>query len=120
MRSGWLLRDGDVVCALEMADSPSERGALRGRGGCEGALYVDGVGSVHTAGMKFPIDVAFLSIDLTVVRVARLKPWRLSLGGRAARGAVQTEAGALERWGVRVGDQLEVREVPNGTAPGEP
>jgi hypothetical protein len=24
---------------------------------------------------------------------------------------VQTEAGSLERWGVRVGDQLEVREV---------
>ncbi len=120
MRSGWLLRDGDVVCALEMADSPSERGALRGRRGCEGALHVDGVRSVHTAGMKFPIDVAFLSTDLTVVRVARLKPWRLCLGGRAAHGAVQTEAGALERWGVRVGDQLEVREVPNGTAPGEP
>ena len=32
-------------------------------------------------------------------------------GGRTARSAVQTEAGSLERWGVRVGDQLEVREV---------
>ena len=81
---------------------------------------MDGVRSVHTAGMKFPIDVAFLSADLTVVRVARLKPWRCRLGGRAARSAVETEAGALERWGVRVGDQLEVREVPNGAAPGEP
>jgi hypothetical protein len=27
---------------------------------------------------------------------------------------VQTEAGSLERWGVRVGDQLEMRVVPNG------
>jgi len=114
MRSGWLLRDGGVVCALEMAESPAERGALRGRSGCEGALHVEGARSVHTAGMKFPIDVAFLSGDLTVLRVARLKPWRLSLGGRAARSAVETEAGSLERWGVRVGDQLEVREVPNG------
>ena len=25
MRSGWLLRDGDVVCALEMTDSFAER-----------------------------------------------------------------------------------------------
>jgi uncharacterized protein len=116
MRSGWLLRDGVVVCALEMTESPADRGALRGRDGCDGALHVDGVRSVHTVGMKFPIDVAFLSGDLTVVRVARLKPWRLAVGGRSARSAVQTEAGALERWGVRVGDQLEVREVPNGSA----
>ena len=115
MRSGWLLRDGDVVCALELADSPAERGALRGRPGCEGALHVDGVRAVHTAGMKFTIDVAFLSTDLTVVRVARLKPWRLAMGGRSARSVVETEAGSLERWGVRLGDQLEMRIVPNGT-----
>jgi uncharacterized membrane protein (UPF0127 family) len=46
--------------------------------------------------------------------MARLKPWRVAMGGRTARSAVQTEAGSFERWGVRVGDQLEVREVPNG------
>ena len=118
MRSGWLLRDGDVVCALELADSPADRRALRGRPGCEGALHVDGVRSVHTAGMQFAVDVAFLSTDLTVVRLTRLKPWRVAIGGRTARSAVQTEAGSFERWGVRVGDQLEVREVANG--PGGP
>jgi uncharacterized membrane protein (UPF0127 family) len=56
-----------------------------------------------------------------VVRLTRLKPWRMALGGPKARSAVQTEAGSFERWGVRVGDQLEVREVPdtaNGAAPG--
>jgi uncharacterized protein len=114
VRSGWLLRDGDVVCALELADSPAERGALRGLPGCEGALHVDGARTVHTAGMKFSVDVAFLSIDLTVVRMARLKPWRMAVGGRTARSTVQTEAGSFERWGVRVGDQLEMRVVPNG------
>ncbi len=116
MRSGWLLRDDVVVCALEMTDSAAERGVLRGRPGCEGALHVEGVRTVHTVGMKFPVDVAFLSDDHTVVRVARLKPWRLAVGGRAARSAVETEAGALERWGVRVGDQLEVREAVNGAS----
>ncbi len=114
MRSGWLLRDGDVVCALEMAESAAERGALRGRNGCEGALHLEGVRTVHTVGMRFAIDVAFLSGDRTVVRVTRLKPWRIAMGGRTARSAVEAEAGALERWGVRVGDQLEVREVPRG------
>jgi uncharacterized protein len=115
MRSGWLLRDGDVVCALEVADSPAEgRGGLRGRTGCDGALHVEGLRAVHTAGMKFPIDVAFLSSDQTVLRVSRLKPWRVALGGRGAHSVVEAEAGSLERWGVRVGDQLEVREAgPN-------
>ncbi|HTU38160.1 MAG TPA: DUF192 domain-containing protein [Acidimicrobiales bacterium] len=113
MRSGWLLRDGDVVCALEMAESPSERGALRGRTGCEGGLHIEGARRVHTAGMKFAIDVAFLSGDRVVVRVAQLRPWRLAMGGRTARSAVETEAGSLERWGIRVGEQLEVRAVPN-------
>jgi uncharacterized protein len=114
MRSGWLLRDGDVVCALEVAESPAERGALRGRSGCEGALHLQGARTVHSAGMRFAMDVAFLSTDKTVVRVTRLKPWRLALGGRAARSAVEAEAGSLERWGVRVGDRLEVREASNG------
>ena len=112
MRSGWLLRDGEVVCALEMPDSAADRGALRQRRGCEGALHLEGVRTVHTVGMAFPVDVAFLADDHTVVRVARLKPWRLARGGRRARSAVETEAGALERWGVHVGDQLEVCEVP--------
>jgi uncharacterized membrane protein (UPF0127 family) len=115
MRSGWLLRDSDVVCALEMAETPADRRILRERTGWEGALHVDGVRSLHTAGMKFPIDVAFLSGDHTVLRVAHLKPWRLALGGRGTRSAVALGAGSLERWGVRVGDQLEMREAEPGS-----
>ena len=112
MRSGWLLRDGDVVCALEMADTAEERRhGLRGRDRCEGALHLDGARTVLTAGVRFPIDVAFLSSDLTVLRVARLKPWRVAIGGRSAHSVIQTEAGSLERWGVRVGDQLDVRRA---------
>jgi uncharacterized protein len=117
MRSGWLLRDGDVVCALEMTDSAAERGALRRRPGWDGALHLEGARAVHTLGLKFPRDVAFLSDDHTVVRVTRIKPWRLAVGGRAARSAVETPAGALDRWGVRVGDHLEMREVAGGTSP---
>jgi uncharacterized protein len=106
------------VCALEVAETPSERGALRGRPGCEGALHVLGARTVHTAGMRFAVDVAFLSGDQTVVRVTRLKPWRVAVGGKGARSAVEAEAGSLERWGVRVGDQLEMRETPNGSDAG--
>ena len=111
MRSGWLLRDGDVLCALDMTETAQERrSGLRGRGRLDGALHVEPVRAVHTAGISFPIDVAFLSSDLTVLRVMRLKPWRMAVGGPGARSVVQAEAGSLERWGLQVGDKLELRE----------
>jgi uncharacterized protein len=112
MRSGWLLRDGDVVCALEMTDSLAERAkGLLGRESCEGGLHLSGARAAHTIGMKFSLDVAFLSEDLIVLRVARLTPWKIALPRPGVRSVLQTEAGALERWGVRVADQLEIREV---------
>jgi uncharacterized membrane protein (UPF0127 family) len=112
MRSGWLLRDGDVVCALEMTDSYGERAqGLRGRASCEGGLHLSGARAVHTAGMKFALDVAFLSGDLVVVGIVRVPPWRIARPRRGARSVLETEAGALERWGVRVADQLDIREV---------
>ncbi len=112
MRSGWLLRDGDVVCALEMTDTFAERArGLHGRAGCEGALHVAGARAVQTAGMKFELDVAFLSADLTVVQLVRVPPWRVALPRKGTRSVLQAEAGALARWGVRVADRLEIREV---------
>ena len=112
MRSGWLLRDGDVVCALEMTETFAERSrGLQGRDGCEGALHLAGARTMHTAGMKFALDVAFLSADLTVVRLVRVPPWRVALPRKGVRSVLAAEAGALERWGVQVADRLEIREV---------
>jgi hypothetical protein len=112
MRSGWLLRDGDVVCALEMAETMKERArGLLGRDGCEGGLHLPGVRSVHSFGMRFSLDVAFLSGDLTVLRLVRVVPRRVVLRRRGVRSVVEAEAGSWERWGVRVGDQLDIREV---------
>jgi uncharacterized protein len=112
MRSGWLLRDGDVVCALEMTETFGERArGLLGRESCEGGLHLAGARVVHSVGMKFSLDVAFLSEDLTVVRLVRLPPGRIALPRWGVRSVLQTEAGALERWGVRESDQLVIREV---------
>jgi hypothetical protein len=112
MRSGWLLRDGDVVCALEMTDTFAERfRGLQGRQGCDGALHLAGARAVHTAGVTFELDVAFLSADLTVIQLVRVAPWRVALPRKGTRSVLQAEAGALGRWGVRVADRLEIREV---------
>jgi uncharacterized protein len=112
MRSGWLLRDGDVVCALEMTDTLGERvRGLWGRAGCEGGLHLSRVRLAHSAGLRFPVDVAFLSEDLVVLAIMLLAPWRVTRPRPGVRSTLQTESGALERWGVRVSDQLEIREV---------
>jgi hypothetical protein len=61
--------------------------------------------------MKFPLDVAFLSGDLLVLRLVRLAPWRVALPRHGTRSVMAFEAGALERWGVHVGDQLDLRVI---------
>jgi uncharacterized membrane protein (UPF0127 family) len=106
----WLLREGDVLAAAEVADRFAVRTkGLLGRTGYEGAMIFPRTRSVHTFGMRFPIDVAFCDSEMVVVGVATLPPWRMSLPRRRCRSIVEAEAGAFERWGLRVGDKLDLR-----------
>ncbi len=65
---------------------------------------------IHTLGMKFPIDVAYLDNDGVVVKTLRMRRGRLGIPVWHARTVVEAEAGAFARWGLRVGDVLEIRE----------
>ncbi|MDZ7732025.1 MAG: DUF192 domain-containing protein [Acidimicrobiia bacterium] len=106
----WLLRDGEVLATLEVAESFRDRTrGLLGRDGLDGALLLRPAKSVHTFRMRFPLDVAFVDRDLTVLRTVRLAPNRLCRPCVRATAVVETEAGNLERWGVRVGDVLEIK-----------
>jgi len=108
----WLLRDGDVLASAEVADTYAARTrGLLGRSSYEGALVLTRTRSVHTIAMRFPIDVAFLDKDLTVLDVVHLPPWRLTVPRRKCRSVLEAEGGAFERWGLREGDRLELREV---------
>lgn len=105
----WLLRDGRVLASLEVARSRRDRRrGLLGRDGIDGALLIERCRSVHTVGMRFPIDVAFLDNESTVLRTLTMAPGRLSRPCWRARLVLEAEAGALARWGVAIGDQLEV------------
>ena len=108
---GWLLRDGDVLASLETASGARQRAkGLLGRDGIDGALLLRPSMSVHTLGMRFPIDVAFCDRNLRVVAiVSGMQPWRLGLPRPRARVVIEAEAGSFERWALRVGDELEVR-----------
>ena len=81
---------------------------LLGRDGIDGALLLRPARSVHTFGMRFAIDVAFCDRDLARPAghpVARNRIDPPVLGPAVIEG----EAGMLARWGLRPGDQLEVR-----------
>jgi uncharacterized membrane protein (UPF0127 family) len=107
----WLLRDGDVLASLEVADDgPARRKGLLGRDGIEGALLLTPARSVHSLGMRFPIDVAWLDGDLTVVRIVRLARNRMTRPVLRAHAVLEAEAGAFARWGLQLGDQLERKD----------
>ncbi len=107
----WLLRDEEVLAALEVAESRHDRmRGLLGRDGIEGALLLRPGRSVHSMGMRFPIDVAFCDDDLVVLRTVLLRPNRVTRPSLRGRCVIEAEAGAFERWRLRPGDRLEVRE----------
>lgn len=107
----WLLREGEVLASLDVARTRRERArGLLGRDGIEGALLLQPARSVHTIGMRFPIDVAFCDADLVVLRVVRMPRFRVALPMWRANAVLEAEAGAFARWDLRPGDQLEVKE----------
>jgi len=112
VRTGWLLREGDVLASAEMTVGFAERTrGLSGRDRYEGAMLLAHTRSVHSLTMRFALDVAFLDDDLTVVGTTRLARWRVAMPRRGARTVLEAEAGSFERWGLAVGDHLEFREV---------
>ncbi|MHB8328511.1 MAG: DUF192 domain-containing protein [Acidimicrobiales bacterium] len=109
----WLLRDGEVLAAAEVADSYSARArGLLGRSGYEGALLLPRTRAVHSLGMRFAIDVAFLDAELCVVDAVNVPPWRLTRPRLRSRSVLEAESGAFERWRLRPGDRLELHQVP--------
>ena len=98
------------MASLYVADSFSTRlKGLLGRDGIDGAFLIKPAKSVHTIGMKFPIDVAFCGKDMTVIDTVTLRPNRMCAPRLHAHCVIEAEAGAFERWCLKPGDQLEIR-----------
>lgn len=64
----------------------------------DAALLIPRCRSVHTFGMRFPIDVIFLDGDRRVVRVDSDVPPRRVVWARGARAVVETRAGEATRF----------------------
>jgi hypothetical protein len=123
----WLLREGTVLAATEVTHGRrARRQGLLGRDGIDGALLVRPARSVHTWGMRFPIDVAYcaacspevaherddlgaIGASLVVLDTVTMPRWRLGRPRWRASCVIEAEAGAFERWRLAPGDRLEVR-----------
>jgi uncharacterized protein len=90
---------------------------LLGVDGVDGALLITPCGSVHTFRMRFTIDVAYLDRKFNVLAVRTMKPGRLGLPRLRARHVVESEAGAMERWGLRPGTRVRVSVPVTDVAP---
>jgi len=111
----WLVREGgDVLASASVARGVRERtqGLLGHRESAEvtGALVLRPCRQVHTIGMRFPIDVAFCDDDGVVLRTVTVPPWRITRVMWKAGFVVEAPAGAFDRWHLRPGDTVEVKE----------
>jgi len=107
-----LVAEGRVICpALSVADTaPSRMKGLLGRRSLDSGegLLLRPAGSVHTAFMRFPIDVVFLDADLGVLEVRdSVPPWR-AVARRGASAVLELPAGEAGRRGIEPGVKLEL------------
>jgi uncharacterized membrane protein (UPF0127 family) len=94
-------------------DSASRRQGLIGRSGLLSgdALILAPCASIHTAFMRFPLDVLFLDRAGTVLKAASdVQPWRVRMAWRAFA-VVELTAGVLVVSDTRTGDTVELRTI---------
>ena len=104
-----------VATAVEIAATrTSRRRGLLGRDRLDeaSAMLLAPCAAVHTAGMRFAIDVVFVDRQGYAVKVVRdLQPWRIALA-TGARAVIEMPAGSLA-WGqVLPGDRLYLSPAP--------
>jgi len=108
----WLVtEDARVLASADVADSGAERRrGLLGRHEVEGALVLRPCRWIHTVGMRFPIDVAYLDERGVVIKTMQMHRHRVGVPVWRARQVIEAQAGAFARWGLHVGDVIEVRD----------
>lgn len=72
-------------------------------------LWLEPCNSVHMFGMRYPIDVVYLTNQGTVMKIVhRLAPLRMSACFKA-HSVVELRAGLAAKLGIVVGDEVRIR-----------
>ncbi len=75
-------------------------------------LLLQGTRSIHTFGMRFPIDVIYLDAAGRVLRtIHSLPPNRIGPFRRGVRSVLEMRAGAIAQSQTQVGDFLKIDEL---------
>lgn len=70
-------------------------------------LLIEPCSSVHTLGMRYPIDLVFLDNRLTIVKTVRaLKPWRMAASSTSSM-VLELAPDSLDKLQLAIGQQLE-------------
>ena len=92
------------------SDSGARRKGLLGRNGLAPGqgLWIVPCESVHTFGMRFPVDVVYLDRKKGVRKLRRqMAPWRISMC-LPAHSVLELPAGTIARSATRLGDQFDL------------
>ena len=112
-----------VADAVELAATrASRRRGLLGRDHLEpsAAMILAPCGAVHTAFMRFAIDVVFVDRDGRALKIVReLAPWRIAWSP-FAHAVVELAGGRLRSCDVSVGDRLYLAPLPGPSAVSRP
>ena len=105
-------RNGVVVASkATFANNPwSRMKGLLGKSGLDPgeALIIRPCSSVHTAFMRFPIDVIFVDRTGKVLKIARrVAPFRFA-GARRAHDTIEMAAGSLDDVELAIGDTIRI------------
>ena len=119
----WLAVNGRVVAETEIAaDAGARTKGLLGRDdmkerdgmgdksdATDSVLVLEPAGWIHTLGMRFAIDVAYVDRRGRVLSVRTMKPWRVGMPRLRSRRVLEAAAGSFARWNLRAGDLVDVK-----------
>jgi uncharacterized protein len=112
-----LTRNAVLASEVELVDTEWTR--IKGLLGRRAVDFASGKGlwivpsqGVHTLGMSFSIDVAYLDSEYRVIHVChKLAPFRIAALKLKARSVIELPAGTLAQTETSIGDVLEISAI---------
>lgn len=109
---GWIVHDTHVVASTNIATTRRDR--RRGMKALPDAavpLVINRCRWVHSLGMRFAIDVAYLDAQNSIIAIRHLAPNRVAVPVWRAARVIEAAPGAFGRWGLSVGDSVAIRDT---------